>query len=389
MKKEIVYLDLFSGAGGFALGLKQAGFKFEKHYFSEIEKNAIANYKYQFKNAIYVGEVNEKGIEKIDRPNLITFGSPCQDISVASRGKGLDGSKSKLFFRAIEIIKQLKPDCFIFENVRNIFSSNKGKDFKKVLETFSELGLYDCQWQLLNSSVLLPQNRERLYLVGYSTKKRTPQIFPLQVAFKANETLTQKGQKNICNIGNAYLSYQTGRVIDSKGISPTLPTDATNFFVKYLGEIRKLTPLEAERLQGFPDDWTRYGEIDNERIEISDTQRYALMGNAVSPPLVKQIALKIVTDNHVSMVTELGLDGIEIQRVKEITARLKGGQLGAPFAPTSNGRVTLDTEVPDAVVFEMDDVLKTIENSSMTIIRVRAKAITIKLKLLNYINNVA
>ena len=172
-------LDLFSGIGGFPLGLKQAGFKFEKHYFSEIDKYAIANYQYNFKKAIHVGAVEEITSKSVERPDIITFGSPCQDLSLAGQRRGLKGDKSKLFFEAVRIIDELKPPLFIFENVKGLFSSNQGKDFEIVLRSFANLGIYDIQWQLLNTSWFLPQNRERIYLVGSLRGQARPKIFPI------------------------------------------------------------------------------------------------------------------------------------------------------------------------------------------------------------------
>lgn len=294
MTNRITYLDLFSGAGGFAKGLLQAGLVFEKHYFSEIDPYAIANYSYNFKQAIYVGEINKIKLSTIKRPDIITFGFPCQDISIAGKGKGLDGKRSKLYFKAIEIVERLKPRYFIVENVRNLFSSNQGKDFNAVLQAIAEIGLYDCQWQLLNSSCVLPQNRERIYFVGHLAKASSPQIFPLEVAYSAHETKIERGIKRIRKIGQAYLSKQSGRVFSDKGIAPTLVKDvSTTGFVQIKNDYRKLTPVEAERAQGFPDDWTKFGFFNSVKKKLSDTQRYALMGNAVSVPLVKQIGLKL------------------------------------------------------------------------------------------------
>lgn len=295
MKREIVYMDLFSGTGGFAKGLLEAGFIFKKHYFSEIDKFAISNYIFNFKNAKYVGGINKATSAKIERPDLISFGSPCDDISIASQGKGLEGEKSKLFFKAIEVIKRFRPRCFIFENVRNIFSSNKGKDFKTLLETIAKIGIYDIQWQLINSSILLPQNRERFYLVGYIREESTPKIFPLETYFKKGQKIIEKGDKKIITQAHAYKSNQGGRIIHPKGISPTVVQDITNAgFVPDGNSFRKLTPIEIERLQGFQDNWTKFGLFDGELKELSDTQRYFLLGNAVSLSIVKQIGMKLL-----------------------------------------------------------------------------------------------
>ncbi|MBK7665845.1 MAG: DNA (cytosine-5-)-methyltransferase [Sphingobacteriaceae bacterium] len=147
--------------------------------FSEIDKYAVANYQYNFKNSINLGDVTKINTKKIKRPNIICFGSPCQDISIAGKRKGLKGKRSNLFFEAVRIIRECRPDVFIFENVKGLFSSNQGKDFEVILQTFADLGIYDIQWQLLNTSWFLPQNRERVYFVGCLRGKTQSQIFPI------------------------------------------------------------------------------------------------------------------------------------------------------------------------------------------------------------------
>ena len=182
---QITLIDLFAGAGGFAKGFLEAGFTFSKHYFSEKDKWAIANYKYQFPKAEYIGTVEEVTQAKIkERPDVITFGSPCQDLSVAGKGAGLKkGSRSSLFFEAVRIINEFQPHYFVFENVKGLFSSNEGKDFEVVLQAFADLGVYDLQWQLVDTSWFLPQSRERIYIVGHHRKASIPQIFPLKETY--------------------------------------------------------------------------------------------------------------------------------------------------------------------------------------------------------------
>ena len=172
------YLDLFSGAGGFHLGLKEAGIKFDKTFFSEIDKNAIKVYKKQFPNSIELGDINNINEKKLPKIELVTFGFPCQDISIAGYRKGLSGYRSSLFDEAIRIISWCKPKYFIFENVKNLFSINNGKDFIYILKTINNIG-YNAQWQLINSKWFLPQNRERIYFIGYIAKTSTPKILPI------------------------------------------------------------------------------------------------------------------------------------------------------------------------------------------------------------------
>lgn len=136
----MILLDLFSGIGGFHKGIEDAGFKIKKAYFSEIDKNAIGTYKYNFKESEHVGSVESILGRGIERPNIITFGSPCQDFSLAGKRKGLDGERSSLIREAILAISHLKPDIFVWENVKGMFSSNSGEDFASILQEFANIG---------------------------------------------------------------------------------------------------------------------------------------------------------------------------------------------------------------------------------------------------------
>ncbi len=301
MTNGLVYLDLFSGTGGFALGLQQAGIPVSKHYFSEIDKHAIANYQYHFKHAIYAGSIEQ--IKKIQQPDLVTFGFPCQDLSISGNRAGLEGKRSGLFFEAMRIIREYKPRVFIFENVTGLFTSNQGKDFEVVLETVAHLGLYECQWQLLNSGWFLPQHRQRVYFVGILRSQPRCTVFPFRESDAVFESITQRTEKTFQEKIGAnslpvkYFSYdnlgrgkfsQNGKVYNPMVKAPTL-TLGGDIKIFLPEGIRKLTPLEYERLQGFPDNWTQFGLYGNEVKKIPMTYRYDLCGNAVSVPVVREV----------------------------------------------------------------------------------------------------
>jgi len=306
--KDIVLLDLFSGTGGFAKGFLEAGYTFRKHYFSEIDKYAIANYLYNFKDAIYAGSVETINGGAIERPDIITFGFPCQDISVAGSRAGLEGSRSSLFFEAIRIIGQYQPRVFVFENVKGLLFSNGGKDFEVVLKTIADFGLYDCEWQLLNTRWFLPQNRERVYFVGHLRGEPTGQVFPFQESDFPNS-----GMEN-GTVARALVSFYSGTPNIGTYVAEEMkdgkPTSA-----------RKLTLTECERLQGFPDDWTRYGTIEGEQIEIADYRRYEMLGNAVSVPVVQAVASRLKGEKGNTKRIEPGSpvpDPMDIQEVQVI-----------------------------------------------------------------------
>jgi DNA (cytosine-5)-methyltransferase 1 len=346
-------LDLFSGIGGFHLGLTKSGFKVNS-YFSEIDKYAIDVYQNNFKDATYVGSVTDVRGSDLPRIDAITFGSPCQDFSLAGKRKGLGGQRSSLIGEAIRLIGECRPSFFIWENVKGTFSSNDGADFWAIIQAFADIGNYRLEWQLLNTKWFLPQNRERIYLVGYLGDRSRGQVFPIGQGNGAhNELYRQYG--NTCAVLARYeagangsyvverelasqkIAAMRGRYnddnkteqrleINNEGISNTLTSvtkdnyvigysrddkgkvvsyhekdecntlhassgtgNNTDQFVRQ-NKIRRLTPIECERLQGFPDNWTKHGK---EKGLISDSQRYKMCGNAVTVDVVEAVAKRI------------------------------------------------------------------------------------------------
>jgi DNA (cytosine-5)-methyltransferase 1 len=324
---KINQLDLFSGIGGFHLGFERAGYEVTS-FFSEVDKHAIAVYKHQFPNSTYVGSVTD--VRGGDLPNidLITFGSPCQDFSLAGKRKGMEGDRSSLVLEAIRLIGECRPRVFVWENVKGTFSSNNGEDFAAILQAFTNIGGYRLEWQLLNTSWFLPQNRERIYLVGYSANPSGRGVFPigesneqtnligLNVVNSCEKDVQSRrvyGQDGICRtltsgdykspvrvevkqIGTKLDSnggtqpYQQDRVYDADGIVPALNQGKSDLIIKESFRIRRLTPIECERLQGFPDDHTAYGNYDGEVKPMSNTQRYKQCGNAVTVDVVAAVA---------------------------------------------------------------------------------------------------
>jgi len=321
-------IDLFSGIGGFSLGFQRAGYQFTEHYFSEIDKHAIANYKYNFPNAKYIGDITSIHRRDFADIDIITFGSPCVDFSMAGKRKGLKGDKSSLIEYAITLVARVRPSVFIWENVKGVFSSNAGADFWAILQAFANIGGYRLEWQLLNTSWLLPQNRQRIYLVGHLAGRSEPGVFPITeddctprkektYQFQAKISGTLKSNGNM-NADDTYIIPKTASTLTGGGHSGGLhsdmtvirqlprgknkgadlkicPTISSNAFQEnnLLCGVRRLTEIECERLQGFPDNWTQYGNYDGRKRRISKTQRYKLIGNAVTVDIVELIAKKI------------------------------------------------------------------------------------------------
>ena len=305
-------IDLFSGIGGFSLGFQRAGYQFTEHYFSEIDKQAIANYKYNFPYAKYIGDITSIHGGDFTDIDIITFGSPCQDFSLAGKREGLKGSKSGLIQHAIALIADIRPSVFIWENVKGAFSSNAGADFWAILQAFASIGGYRLEWQLLNTSWVLPQNRERIYLIGHLAGRSIPGVFPIGKNDKLLEGKTRKENRKRTSIktslartitaryskmgsNDTYIVPKVAATLTGGGHSGGLHSDMTVIRHKRGRNkgVRRLTEIECERLQGFPDNWTQYGDYNGRIRHISKTQRYKLIGNAVTVDIVELIAKRL------------------------------------------------------------------------------------------------
>src|SRR5690606_13124063 len=308
-----------------------------------------------------------------ERPNIITFGSPCQDFSLAGKRKGMEGERSSLITEAIRLINECRPDIFIWENVKGTFSSNDGADFWGIVQAFANIGGYRLEWQLLNTSWFLPQNRERIYLIGHLDGRSRPKVFPFRETdfiYIKNNGHEKPGVANCIdsNYGKGWLDhgqrthivkpvltpdrlekrqngrrfkedgepahtltgqdrhgvmitgvsmerteegkalrkdYESGKITHGfnefrkptprkDGLTNTLDTNQKSQLILEETKIRRLTEQECEILQGFPIDWTKYGNYNGEIKEVSMTQRYKMCGNAVTCRVVEEIGKRLL-----------------------------------------------------------------------------------------------
>ena len=373
------FIDMFAGIGGFRSGLEQAGHK----CIGYIEWDKFARQSYQ---AMYDTRreftdydiQRTKGV-KLPEADLWTFGSPCTNISVAGNRAGIGGEQSRMFFEVIRLLKERAenqktlPAYLIMENVKNLLSSNEGRDFAEVLTQMDSIG-YDAEWSVFNSSDVVPQNRERVYIIGHLRGTGTERVFPIQrqgsdssqsngirvvgnlsrTGYKSQDVLDEKGiaktltatdykhipKVAVHQIGNIVQTKsfggnpQRGRVYDTDGLSPTLNTmqggglepkiavrpcltpdrvkkrqngrrfkengepaftvtvaDRNGVMLKNgdVVAIRKLTPRECWRLQGFSDE--QFDKAKN--AGVSNSQLYKQAGNAVTVPVVRAIGEKL------------------------------------------------------------------------------------------------
>jgi DNA (cytosine-5)-methyltransferase 1 len=344
---------MFSGIGGFEKGIMDVDPDAEFVGHSEIDKYADYVYSKQFPNCKNYGDatkINTKDLSDID---CIVGGFPCQSFSIAGNRGGINyDTRGTLFREIIRIAKDKRPRIIFLENVRGLLSSNKGWDFYVIIDSLAQCG-YIVEWQIFNTKDFLPQNRERVFIVGYLAEECGQKIFPIyKKCGKNNDRIgenvsycidsnyhkstntTEKGRRQLI----ADYRMDEGLRIRKDNNSPTLNADChrdhnTNKHlskcpplliqpvltpnrkekrqkgrrmknhnepmfsltgqdqhgVKLNSSIRRLTPIECERLQGFPDNWTSKGIKDGEEIEISDTQRYKQCGNSVSCPVISFI----------------------------------------------------------------------------------------------------
>lgn len=355
------FLDLFSGIGGFRVGLEMAGHECVGH--CEIDKFANKSYiaMHNPKESEWFGEdITKVRADELPRADIWCFGFPCQDISIAGKQSGFGGHRSSLFFTVTRLIRDLeeenRPSILFIENVKNLLSINRGGDFLKLLIELDEIG-YDAEWQILNSKDFgVPQNRERVFVIGHLRGRSGRKVFPVcgtsqsanirRIAHANNfrryyqtystdgitEALDtcQGGGRQPCVkvLANTHPSGRgmNGNIYDISGLAPTLTTnkgEGNKIAIPVLtpdrvnkrqngrrfkedGEpmftltaqdrhgvsdgdrVRKLTPKECFRLQGFPDEY-----FERARKVNSDSQLYKQAGNGVTVDVIYEIARRL------------------------------------------------------------------------------------------------
>jgi DNA (cytosine-5)-methyltransferase 1 len=369
------YFSIFSGIGGFELGIKKStNNTWECIGYSEIDKYTIQIYQKHFKEHKNYGDATRINTDELPDFDILVGGFPCQAFSIAGKRQGFNDTRGTLFFEISRVLRNKRPRYFLLENVKGLLSHEFGETFHSILRILSELG-YNIEWQILNSKNFgVPQNRERIFIFGTRGGSRS-KVFPIIESIEPLESSTcldanywkgpdKHGQRTLIEITQE--QSQGNRIYDPKGISTTITSQAgglgakTGLYAivpngkkidltnrpegycqlketrtekgkktrreirkkegrdstlrgkddkKYIPhnnnlanclttgkhniekwiiqpdiKIRRLTPKECERLQGFPDNWT---------FGISDTQRYKCLGNAVTVNVIETIIKKI------------------------------------------------------------------------------------------------
>lgn len=362
------FFDFFAGIGGFRLGMEMAGHKCVGH--CEIDKWAQASYRAMYpesESEVFFEDV--RTIEPGDMPDAdcYCFGFPCQSFSIAGKRGGFNDTRGTLFFEVMRLAKERKPAILLGENVKGLLSHEGGRTFETIINTMDQLG-YLVEWQLVNSKYFgVPQNRERVIIIGHFRERSIKPVLPIRSSDKeANviqghetriiaNTITGKSMSRIANgvyptsEGGCYEStdstsgevkviggigekksnggsqwYWQDRIYDTDGISPALNLESGRMNIMQVNKqaphiqdriydaqgisptlntngggnrepkvvdgirIRKLTPRECFRLQGFPDEY-----FDRAASVCSDSQLYKQAGNAVTVPVVYEIAKRL------------------------------------------------------------------------------------------------
>jgi len=386
--KSIKFIDLFGGIGGFRYGLEQANnlrcvqserkngrhsgdiktelYEGEQKRFSCVwycdkDKYAVETYNKNFNETYRPTDITKVKADDIPEFDMLCGGFPCQSFSIAGKRKGFQDIRGTMFFEIYRIASEKRPRLLLLENVKGLLSADDGRCFATILSSLDELG-YDVEWQVLNSKNFgVPQNRERVFIIGHLRGSGGGQVFPLRQSDKEVIRCDREARQEIYQIddvgrinkkkqgnrmkddGNSftlntieqrgvmikvhtlqprsedrpslkYSSGGSGPLSRDDGISYCLDsgncqaleipvmntlTEATGNragsskeFMRSVenikrttGQIRRLTPVECERLQGFPDGWTE---------GVSDTQRYKQLGNAVTTNVITAIGEEIL-----------------------------------------------------------------------------------------------
>lgn len=317
----IKYIDLFCGIGGIRLGMDKAGFNCV--FSSDINKECQRTYAENF-NEEPAGDITKINEQEIPDHNILCAGFPCQPFSISGKQKGFEDTRGTLFFDICRILKEKKPETVFLENVKHLVNHNGGHTLQTIIEKLEDLG-YVVSWKVLNASDFgVPQNRERIIIIGHKEKafdfnklkttERKPLIdfldkegnfeFMDEKDYTLIENPKKQEQSGLIFVGyrnkairkagvkpgTEHLSRvhkQPNRIYSAMGIHPTLPSQESSgryFILLPDNRVRKLTLNECWRIMGFPNDYKKVS---------STVEQYKQLGNSVCVPMIEEIAKEI------------------------------------------------------------------------------------------------
>ena len=312
----ITFIDLFAGIGGFRIALEKAGAKCV--FTSEIDKYAQQVYKANFPDEIS-GDITKIKEEDIPAHDVLCAGFPCQAFSTVGKRNGFSDPRGTLFFDVLRIAKHHKPKVILLENVKGLILHNGGDTFATIGNSLADIG-YSVWWKVLDATMFgLPQLRKRVFIVAIRNDIQKPFTFPIgsqtnkrlkdivDSSVDANHFLSENRNGFICHkrsIGDCHYGYHligpddyvftllTSKYEHNLIVDDTKPTGkfhnvkakTANDRVINHQNVRRLTPKEYARLQGFTDNFV---------VPVSNKQAYRLFGNAVAVPVVEAIFAEI------------------------------------------------------------------------------------------------
>ena len=272
-RSMIRYFDMFAGIGGFRAGLTRAG-GFQCVGHCEIDKYADASYRALHtpgKEELYYPDARKIDPDTMPDFDLLCGGFPCQAFSTAGKRLGFEDSRGTLFFEIARLAAARRPSYLLLENVPGLLSHDKGRTFTAILSTLSDLG-YGIEWLVLNSKDFgVPQSRRRVYIVCYLDRRCAGKILPVRPPSRSAPI-------------RLFGTRLGARVYDPRGTAITQLTDGRGLYLTAEGRVRRLTPRESLRLQGFTE-----APIDRLLAITSDAQAYKQAGNSVTVNVIEAI----------------------------------------------------------------------------------------------------
>lgn len=308
MKNKYSVCSLFAGIGGIDKAFENAGFKIK--WANEIDKYACRTYRLNFVCTTLVeGDIRLIDASDIPDCNVLIAGFPCQAFSSVGLKQGFDDERGNVFFEIIRVLKKMKPECIFFENVSNLVKHDSGKTFEVIKSLLEEVG-YNITYKIMNASDYgIPQQRNRIYIVGFLDKKKAESFkFPNKMTLK-NDAFSYLNKNKVDD--KYYMNHlkdftQIDKVVNDRkriyrftdwgistgreGICPTLLAAMGSQFprIPFIRDdygVRKLTQRECANLQGFSKDF----KFDYR----TPKQVYKQIGNSVCVPIVQMIAKRI------------------------------------------------------------------------------------------------
>lgn len=317
---DFTFIDLFAGIGGFRIPLQELGGKCV--FSSEFNHHAQRSYELNF-GEVPFGDITKLDIDIVPKHNVLCAGFPCQPFSISGKMKGFEDTRGTLIYHVFEIIEKRKPKVILLENVKHLVYHDKKRTLTTIVQHLEELG-YVVSKKVLNASDFgVPQNRERIIIIGHKNKKfdfskikkqpkpvlkdfldkendfewldepytildeQKRQDSGLIFAGYRNKTIRKAGVRP----GTEHLSRvhkQPNRIYSTEGVHPALPSQESSgrFWILHEGKVRKLTIQECYRIMGFPDKF---------KMIYNRGELYKQIGNSVAIPMIKAVAEQIKT----------------------------------------------------------------------------------------------